>query len=67
MIARGPGVILFTGATAGIKGGASSTALGPGNFAKSAVVQLLARALGPKGVHVAWINIAERSTTPPKN
>ncbi|MGO9061034.1 MAG: SDR family NAD(P)-dependent oxidoreductase [Candidatus Binataceae bacterium] len=57
MIARGRGVILFTGATAGIKAGARSVAFGPGNFAKRGLAQSLARDLGPKGIHVAWINI----------
>jgi len=53
MIARGSGVILFTGATAGIKAGARSVAFGPGNFAKRGLAQSLARDLGPKGIHVA--------------
>jgi len=57
MIARGRGVMLFTGATAGIKAGAKSAAFGPGNFAKRGLAQSLARDLGPKGIHVAWINI----------
>jgi NAD(P)-dependent dehydrogenase (short-subunit alcohol dehydrogenase family) len=57
MIARGNGVMLFTGATAGVKAGARSIAFGPGNFAKRGLAQSLARDLGPKGIHVAWINI----------
>ena len=57
MVARGSGVILFTGATAGVKAGARSIAFGPGNFAKRGLAQSLARDLGPKGIHVAWINI----------
>jgi NAD(P)-dependent dehydrogenase (short-subunit alcohol dehydrogenase family) len=57
MIARGSGVMLFTGATAGVKAGARSIAFGPGNFAKRGLAQSLARDLGPRGVHVAWINI----------
>jgi NAD(P)-dependent dehydrogenase (short-subunit alcohol dehydrogenase family) len=57
MIARGSGVMLFTGATAGVKAGARSIAFGPGNFAKRGLAQSLARDLGPGGVHVAWINI----------
>ena len=57
MIARGRGAMLFTGATAGIKAGARSTAFGPANFAKRGLAQSLARDLGPKGIHVAWINI----------
>jgi NAD(P)-dependent dehydrogenase (short-subunit alcohol dehydrogenase family) len=57
MVARGGGVMLFTGATAGVKAGARSIAFGPGNFAKRGLAQSLARDLGPKGIHVAWINI----------
>lgn len=57
MIARGRGVMLFTGATAGVKAGARSAAFGPANFAKRGLAQSLARDLGPKGIHVAWINI----------
>ena len=57
MIARGRGAMLFTGATAGVKAGPRSIAFGPGNFAKRGLAQSLARDLGPKGIHVAWINI----------
>lgn len=57
MVARGRGTILFTGATAGIKAGARSVAFGPGNFAKRGLAQSLARDLGPRGIHVAWINV----------
>ncbi len=57
MIARGRGVMLFTGATAGVKAGAKSAAFGPANFAKRGLAQSLARDLGPRGIHVAWINI----------
>src|SRR5713226_6583640 len=57
MAARGSGVILFTGATAGVKAGARSIAFGPGNFAKRGLAQSLARDLGPKGIHVAWISV----------
>lgn len=57
MTARGRGAILITGATAGVKAGARSVAFGPANFAKRGLAQSLARDLGPKGIHVAWINI----------
>jgi NAD(P)-dependent dehydrogenase (short-subunit alcohol dehydrogenase family) len=57
MIARGRGAMLFTGATAGVKAGPKSIAFGLGNFAKRGLAQSLARDLGPKGIHVAWINI----------
>ena len=57
MIARGRGVILFTGATAGIKAGPKSVSFGPAKFAMRGLSQSLARDLGPKGIHVAWINV----------
>jgi len=57
MIARGHGVILFTGATAGVKAGPKSVSFGPAKFALRGLTQSLARDLGPKGIHVAWINV----------
>ena len=57
MVARGRGVVLFTGATAGVKAGARSAAFGPAKFALRGLAQSMARDLGPKGVHVAHINI----------
>jgi NAD(P)-dependent dehydrogenase (short-subunit alcohol dehydrogenase family) len=57
MIARGHGVMLFTGATAGVKAGPRSIAFGPAKFAMRGLAQSLARDLGPRGIHVASINI----------
>jgi NAD(P)-dependent dehydrogenase (short-subunit alcohol dehydrogenase family) len=57
MIERGRGVMLFTGATAGVKAGAKSVAFGPAKFAMRGLAQSLARDLGPRGIHVAWINV----------
>jgi NAD(P)-dependent dehydrogenase (short-subunit alcohol dehydrogenase family) len=57
MVARGHGVMLFTGATAGVKAGPRSIAFGPAKFAMRGLAQSLARDLGPSGIHVAWINI----------
>jgi NADP-dependent 3-hydroxy acid dehydrogenase YdfG len=51
------GVILFTGATAGIKPFPTSAAFGPAKFAMRGLAQVIARDLGPKGIHVAYINI----------
>lgn len=56
-IARGRGVILLTGATAGVKAGPKSVSFGPAKFALRGLAQSLARDLGPKGIHVAWINV----------
>lgn len=57
MVARGKGVMLFTGATAGVKAGAKSVAFGPAKFAMRGLAQSLSRDLGPRGIHVAWINV----------
>jgi NAD(P)-dependent dehydrogenase (short-subunit alcohol dehydrogenase family) len=57
MIARGRGAMLFTGATAGIKAGSKSVSFGPAKFAMRGLAQSLARDLGPRGIHVAWINV----------
>jgi NAD(P)-dependent dehydrogenase (short-subunit alcohol dehydrogenase family) len=57
MIARGRGTMLFTGATAGVKAGPRSVSFGPAKFAMRGLAQALARDLGPKGIHVAWINV----------
>ncbi|MBB3393845.1 MULTISPECIES: SDR family NAD(P)-dependent oxidoreductase [unclassified Rhizobium] len=53
MIPHGHGAILFTGATASIKGYAQSAAFAMGKFALRGLAQSAARELGPKGIHVA--------------
>ncbi|KQV32080.1 oxidoreductase [Rhizobium sp. Root1203] len=53
MIPRGRGAILFTGATASIKGFSQSAAFAMGKFALRGLGQSAARELGPKGIHVA--------------
>ena len=57
MLEAGRGVILFTGATAGIKPYPTSAAFGPAKFAMRGLAQVMARDLGPKGIHVAYVNI----------
>jgi len=57
MIARGRGAILFTGATASVRGGAGFSAFAGAKHALRALAQSLARELGPKGVHVAHVVI----------
>ena len=57
MMANGRGVMLFTGATAGVKAGPRSIAFSPAKFAMRGLAQSLARDLSPRGIHVAWINI----------
>ncbi|UWQ76025.1 SDR family NAD(P)-dependent oxidoreductase [Leisingera sp. M658] len=51
------GTILFTGASAGVKGFANSAAFAMGKFAQRGLAQSMARELHPKGIHVAWINV----------
>jgi NAD(P)-dependent dehydrogenase (short-subunit alcohol dehydrogenase family) len=64
---RGRGAILFTGATAGVKGFAKSAPFAMGKFALRGLAQSAARELGPKGIHVAHFNIdgAVRSSRSP--
>jgi NAD(P)-dependent dehydrogenase (short-subunit alcohol dehydrogenase family) len=57
MMAHKRGVMLFTGATAGVKAGAKSAAFGPAKFAVRGLAQSLARDLGPRGIHVAYVNV----------
>jgi len=57
MTKAGRGSILVTGATAGIKPFATSAAFGPAKFAMRGLAQVMARDLGPAGIHVAYINI----------
>jgi len=57
MESRGHGAILFTGATAGVKGFAKSAPFAMGKFALRGLAQSAARELGPKGIHVAHFNI----------
>lgn len=57
MLTKGKGTILFTGATAGVKPFPSSAAFGPAKFALRGLAQVMARDLGPQGIHVAYINI----------
>jgi NAD(P)-dependent dehydrogenase (short-subunit alcohol dehydrogenase family) len=53
MVARGSGAILFTGASASVKGYPLSAAFAMGKFALRGLAQSIARELQPKGIHVA--------------
>lgn len=55
MIPRGSGTMLFTGASAGLKGFAQSAPFAMGKFALRGLCQSLARELAPKNIHVAHI------------
>jgi NAD(P)-dependent dehydrogenase (short-subunit alcohol dehydrogenase family) len=64
MLQKQRGVILFTGATAGVKPFATSAAFGPAKFAMRGLAHVMARDLGPRGIHVAWVNIDGAIDTP---
>lgn len=53
MLPRGRGTIIFTGATASLRGGNGFSAFAGAKFALRALAQSMARELGPKGIHVA--------------
>ncbi|MGA2292950.1 SDR family NAD(P)-dependent oxidoreductase, partial [Bradyrhizobium sp.] len=57
MLPRGRGTILFTGATASIRGGAGFAAFASAKFGLRAVAQAMARELGPKNIHVLHLII----------
>jgi NAD(P)-dependent dehydrogenase (short-subunit alcohol dehydrogenase family) len=55
MLPRQRGTILFTGATASLRGAAGFSAFAGAKHALRALAQSLARELGPQGIHVAHI------------
>jgi len=57
MLPRGRGTLLFTGATASLRGAAGFAAFSGGKQALRALAQSLARELGPEGIHVAHVVI----------
>jgi NAD(P)-dependent dehydrogenase (short-subunit alcohol dehydrogenase family) len=57
MLPAGAGTILFTGATAALRGAAQFAAFAIGKFGLRALAQSMARELGPRGIHVAHVVI----------
>jgi NAD(P)-dependent dehydrogenase (short-subunit alcohol dehydrogenase family) len=57
MVERGRGTILFTGATASLRGSANFGAFAGAKHALRALAQSMARELGPKNIHVAHVVI----------
>ncbi len=57
MLPRRQGAILFTGASASVKGYAQSAPFAMGKFALRGLAQSLARELSPQGIHVAHVVI----------
>lgn len=68
MVPDGHGAILFTGASASVKGYAQSAPFAMGKFALRGLAQSLARELAPKGIHIAHFVIdgGIRSATRPE-
>ncbi len=57
MLPRGCGTILFTGATASVRGSSGFAAFAGGKAALRALAQSMAREFGPQGLHVAHVII----------
>lgn len=57
MLAAGAGSIMFTGASASVKGYAQSAPFAMGKFALRGLAQSMARELAPRGIHVAHVVI----------
>ncbi|MGI8526416.1 MAG: SDR family NAD(P)-dependent oxidoreductase [Pseudolabrys sp.] len=57
MVPKGEGVIVFTGASAGVKGYPQSAPFAMGKFALRGLAQSMARELSPQGVHVGHVVI----------
>ena len=57
MLKAGAGTIIFTGASASVKGFAQSSAFAMGKFALRGLAQSMARELAPQNIHVAHVVI----------
>lgn len=57
MTPRGRGTVIFTGATAAMRGGVGYSAFAGAKHALRALAQSMSRELGPKGIHVAHVVI----------
>jgi NAD(P)-dependent dehydrogenase (short-subunit alcohol dehydrogenase family) len=57
MVPRGSGTILFTGATASVRGSSGFAAFSSAKFGLRALAQAMARELGPKNIHVVHLLI----------
>lgn len=57
MVERGSGAIIISGATAALRGNVWTTAFAPSKSAQRTLANSLAKQLGPKGVHVAYLVI----------
>jgi NAD(P)-dependent dehydrogenase (short-subunit alcohol dehydrogenase family) len=57
MLERSRGTVIFSGATASLRGSARFAAVAIGKFGLRALAQAMAREFGPKGTHVAHVVI----------
>jgi len=64
MVPRGRGAILFTGATASLRGRSGFAAFSSAKHALRSLAQSMAKELGPQGVHVAHVVIDGAIDTP---
>ena len=64
MLSRGSGAIVVIGATASLRGGAGFAAFAPAKGAQRLLAQSMARSLGPRGVHVAYVVVDGVIDTP---
>ncbi|HBZ72054.1 MAG TPA: short-chain dehydrogenase [Deltaproteobacteria bacterium] len=64
MLSRGTGAIVVIGATASLRGGAGFAAFAPAKGAQRLLAQSMARSLGPRGVHVAYVVVDGVIDTP---
>ena len=64
MVPRGRGTIVFTGATASLRGGVGFAAFAGAKHALRALAQSMAREFGPLGIHVAHVVIDGAIDTP---
>ncbi len=62
--AKGSGAIVFTGATASVRGGVRTAAFAPAKAAQRSLAQSMARSLWPLGIHVALIVVDGAVDTP---
>ena len=64
MLKNGKGTILFTGATASLRGSAKFGVFAASKFALRALAQSIAREFAPQGIHVAHVIIDGAIGTP---
>jgi NAD(P)-dependent dehydrogenase (short-subunit alcohol dehydrogenase family) len=64
MLEAGGGAIICTGATASLRGGEAFSAFAASKAAHRSLAQSMARGLGPKGIHVAYMILDGAVDTP---